>query len=288
MKSVDAMHRVAAIQMVSGSDVAANLATVERLLIDAKNQGAELVVLPEVFALFGAKGQQALGEQEASEAARVRPFIRQQAKQLGLWIVAGTIPLRGDQADRVLASCFVVSDKGVEVARYDKLHLFDVDVGDKQGSYRESDTFKPGDKVVVIDTPFGRLGLAVCYDIRFPEFFRAMFDQGVDIIAVPAAFTLVTGKAHWLPLLRARAIENQCYIIGANQGGDHSPSRRTSGGSVIIDGWGNVLAEADMGEACTLAAINLAELDGHRAAMPIAQHRRFDVVFNQHGSDNSL
>jgi predicted amidohydrolase len=158
------------------------------------------------------------------------------------------------------------------------IHLFYVDVNDAHGSYRESDTFIAGDKVLVIDTPLGRLGVAVCYDIRFQEMFRLMADQAVDLIAVPAAFTLLTGQAHWQALLRARAIENQCYIIGANQGGEHTKNRASSGGSVIIDGWGKVLDEAAMGESIVVADVDLQRLAEQRLAMPVSQHRRFDIV----------
>ncbi len=268
---------VAAIQMVSSNDLEINLAAAERLVEQAASEGAQLVVLPETFAMFSAKAQKALGEQEASADAVIRPFISSLAKRLGIWIVAGTIPVAVERSEQVLSSCFVVDDQGVEQACYNKIHLFDVDVADSKGSYRESDTFLAGNKVVVIDTPFGRLGLAVCYDIRFPEFFRAMFAEGVDIIAVPAAFTLLTGKAHWLPLLQARAIENQCYIIGANQGGEHTPSRSTSGDSVVIDGWGKVLAIKEQGAAVVLANIDINELDKHRQSMPIKQHQRFSI-----------
>jgi deaminated glutathione amidase len=273
--------RVAAIQMVSGSDLHDNLSSAQRLIAQAAEQGANLIVLPETFAQFGSRLQVPLGQQEAFGDGDVRKFISQQAKVHRVWIVAGTIPLAlGVNDDRVVSACFVVNDQGEECARFDKMHLFDVDVADRQGSYRESDTFTAGEHVVVLPTPFGRLGLAVCYDLRFPELFRAMFAEGVDIIAVPAAFTLLTGNAHWQALLRARAIENQCYIVGANQGGKHSKSRITSGGSAIIDGWGNVLAELDSGEGCVVADIDLEQLNAQRQAMPIKQHQRFSVVKN--------
>lgn len=268
---------IAAIQMVSGHDLDANLAAAEQLMVDAARGGAKLLVLPETFALFSGRDQQPLGEQEATDQARVRPFIRQLAQRLGVWIVAGTVPVLMDGESKVRSCSFIVNAQGEEVARYDKLHLFDASVADQQGSYRESDTFNAGQQVVVVDSPFGRLGVAVCYDIRFPEFFRAMFAQRVDIVAVPAAFTLLTGKAHWLPLLRARAIENQCYIVGANQGGEHSASRSTSGGSVIIDGWGTVLAELDMGAGVAVAEMDLTRLQQQRVAMPVAEHQRFTV-----------
>ncbi|MBL4828063.1 MAG: carbon-nitrogen hydrolase family protein [Spongiibacteraceae bacterium] len=271
--------RVAALQMVSGNCLQENLIVAERLIGEAAKEGAKLLVLPETFAQFGTRLQKPLGHEEAFGDSVVRPFVTQQAKRHGVWIVAGSIPLSPMlNSERVLAACYVVDDQGNECARFDKLHLFDVDVGDQQGSYRESDTFIAGEQVVVVPTPFGRLGLAICYDIRFPELFRAMFELGVDIVAVPAAFTLLTGRAHWLALLRARAIENQCYIIGANQGGQHSPSRTTSGESVIIDGWGTVLAQADSGESCVIADVDLKKLQRQRLAMPIKQHQRFSVI----------
>jgi nitrilase len=267
--------RFAVIQMVSGNDLQANLDSAARLIKQAAEQGAQLLVLPETFALFSSRQQAQLGQQETFGEQRIRGFLRQQAKQYGLWIVGGTLPLALDaEESRVLAASFVINERGQEVARYDKIHLFDVEVEDKQGSYRESDTFLAGDHLTVVDTPFGRLGVAVCYDIRFPELFVAMRQQGADIIAVPAAFTRLTGQAHWLPLLKARAIENQCLILGANQGGIHSRSRSTSGGSVIVDSWGQVLAEAGLGETVVLAEADFSAQQKLRSNMPVVQHRQ--------------
>lgn len=270
-------HRVAAVQMVSGNELATNLERARVLIARAAAAGAELVVLPETFALFSARMQRELGEAELNGDQQVRGFLSEMASQHGLWLVGGTLPIADPRSQKAFASTLVFDARGNEVARYDKMHMFDVDVGDAQGSYRESDTFTPGDVVTTVDTPVGRLGLAVCYDIRFPELFRSMVDQGAEIIAVPAAFTLLTGEAHWLPLLKARAIETQCYIVGANQGGQHSRSRSTSGGSVIIDPWGTVLAEAGRGEACVVAETDREKLQKIRRNMPVAGHRRFDV-----------
>lgn len=267
--------RVAAIQMISGNDLTSNLAAAKALIHSAAQSAAQLVVLPETFSLFRASGQLELAQQEASDKAQVLPLLKSLAKHYQLWIVAGSIPVLSDDGSRVYSACIVLDDQGAERARYHKIHLFDADVADQQGSYRESDTFAAGDRVVIADTPWGRLGLAICYDIRFPELFRAMLDQGVDMIAVPAAFTLTTGEAHWLPLLRARAIENQCAVIGANQGGQHSSKRSSSGGSVIIDSWGTVLAEAGRGETVVCADLDLATQQTQRTSMPAAQHRRF-------------
>jgi nitrilase len=261
--------------MVSGDDLESNLASAERLIARAAEQGARLVVLPENFALFSSQLQLEQGLNEAFGAKVIRKFLSQQAKKHRIWLVGGTLPLAPDvAAKQVWSSCFVVDDTGAERVRYDKVHLFDVDVSDGQGAYRESGTFKPGDNVVTVDTPLGRLGVAVCYDLRFPELFRQLFSAGAELVALPSAFTRATGNAHWLPLLRARAIENQCYMLGANQGGQHSAKRATSGGSVIIDSWGKVLAEAAYGEACVIADIDRDELLRQRQAMPIVEHRR--------------
>ena len=265
--------------MVSGKCTDVNLERAACLIKKAVEKGAGLIVLPETFAVFSSSQQVAMGCLESTSDGPLRRFLSEQARQFKVWIVGGTIPITPVQADgsfnpKAYTASLLINDKGEEVARYNKIHLFDVDVADQQGSYRESDTFLPGSDVVVVDTPFGRLGLAVCYDIRFPEFFRAMFAQDVDLIAIPAAFTRATGEAHWLPLLRARAIENQCYIIGANQGGVHG-RRETSGGSVIINGWGEVLSEAKRGEACLVADVDLKTLMEIRKSMPVKQHQRF-------------
>lgn len=244
----------------------------------AAGSGAQLIVLPEVFAMFSSTEQLAVGREEAFGSAPIRTFLSLQAKKHGVWLVGGSIPIAKDHDNKkVFTSSLLINDQGVECARYNKIHLFDVDVADNKGSYRESDTFIPGDEVVVVDTPFGRLGLAICYDLRFPEFFRMMFELGVDIISLPSAFTKKTGDAHWLPLLRARAIENQCFIIAANQGGKHSSRRETSGGSLIVDAWGNVLAQTDSGEAMVVAELDYEQLKEIRQSMPIKQHQRFKI-----------
>lgn len=263
---------VAVIQMVSGKNVAENLQHAERLISEAAEKNARLVVLPETFACFHAAKQLELAEELGRGV--VQDFLSQQAKKHGLWLVGGTLPIVSPLPDKVYAASLLYDDLGQQRACYNKIHLFDVDVDDAQGSYRESDTFAPGNDVVVVETPLGRLGMAVCYDIRFPEFFRKIFEQQADIISVPAAFTKKTGDAHWLALLRARAIENQCYILGANQGGRHG-RRETSGGSVIIDAWGKIKAAADLGEACVVADYEQSEIVKIRQAMPVANHRRF-------------
>lgn len=269
--------RIAALQMVSGADLETNLATAARLIERAAGDGARLAVLPETFALFLGSAQRELGAREADrKLARVRPFLAEQAARHHIWLVGGTLPLTEADDPRPRAACLVLDDSGSEVARYDKVHLFDVEVGDKQGRYCESDTFCPGaPHAVVVSTPVGQLGLAVCYDLRFAELFTRLRMHGAELIAVPSAFTRQTGLAHWLPLLRARAIETQCWLIGANQGGQHTSKRATSGGSVIVDGWGTVRAEVGFGEAVLTADIDLPQLQRWRASMPVMSHRRF-------------
>lgn len=269
--------RVAALQMISGGDIEANLAAAARLIERAAGDGAHLAVLPESFALFLSSAQRELGTREAGrQQARVRPFLAEQAARHGIWLVGGTLPLTEADDPRPRAACLLFDDSGSEVARYDKVHLFDVEVGDAHGRYCESDTFCPGTpRAVVVPTPVGHLGLSVCYDLRFAELFTLLRMAGADLIAVPSAFTRQTGLAHWLPLLRARAIETQCWLIGANQGGWHTSKRSTSGGSAIVDGWGTVRAEVGFGEAVLTADVDLEQLQRWRAAMPVMSHRRF-------------
>lgn len=270
---------VAAIQMVSGYSLELNLAAATHLLEAAARQGVRVAVLPENFALLQAAKMQAQGQRERQETGEIRSFLQQQARRLGLWIVGGSLPIasRPDGTvieDRVRASCFVIDDRGSEVARYDKIHLFDARVGDAQGQYRESDAFEPGDSLVTVDTPVGVLGLAICYDLRFPELFRDLREQGVDWVSLPSAFTYLTGAAHWHALIRARAIENQVYIVAAGQGGHNSERRHTYGHSLIADPWGTVVAELAEGPGLVSADIDLAKLIELRAHMPVWEHRR--------------
>lgn len=268
---------IAALQLCSGPDLAANWRQAEAGLRKAAAAGASLAVLPENFAVFDAAQYRVVAEQLPELLQRLGAL----ARELDIWIVAGTLPAatRPDGSTiadgRVRTACHVIDSDGEVVARYDKIHLFDVEVADAQGSYRESATFEPGDTPVCVNTPVGRLGLTVCYDLRFPELFRRLVDDGADIISVPAAFTYLTGEAHWQVLLRARAIENQIYIVGAAQGGVHSATRRTFGHSQIIDPWGQVLAlqEAD-GPGVITALRNADEQSGLQKRMPVRTHRR--------------
>ncbi|AMR65871.1 carbon-nitrogen hydrolase family protein [Aquipseudomonas alcaligenes] len=268
---------LAVIQMVSQDDVLANLAAARRLLQQAAEAGARLAVLPENFAAMGRRDLAALGRAEAEGQGPILPWLQQIARDLGLWIVAGTIPLPpdGQPGAKAHACSLLIDEHGERAARYDKLHLFDVDVADARGRYRESDDYAFGGRVVVADTPVGRLGLTVCYDLRFPELYSRLRQAGAELISAPAAFTAVTGAAHWQVLTRARAIETQCYVLAAGQGGTHPGGRETFGHSAIIDPWGRVLAEQPQGEAVLLASRDAAEQAAIRQRMPVALHRRF-------------
>jgi len=268
---------LAVIQMVSQDDVLANLAAAHRLLQQAAEAGARLAVLPENFAAMGRRDLAALGRAEAEGQGPILPWLRQSARDLGLWIVAGTIPLPpdGQPSAKAHACSLLIDEHGERAARYDKLHLFDVDVADARGRYRESDDYAFGGRVVVADTPVGRLGLTVCYDLRFPELYSRLREAGAELISAPAAFTAVTGAAHWQVLTRARAIETQCYVLAAGQGGSHPGGRETFGHSAIIDPWGRVLAEQPLGDAVLLASRDATEQAAIRQRMPVALHRRF-------------
>ncbi|MFA7941762.1 carbon-nitrogen hydrolase family protein [Pseudomonas brenneri] len=267
----------AVIQMVSQSDVLANLAQARRLLEQAAAGGAQLAVLPENFAAMGRRDVAELGRAEALGEGPILPWLKLAACDLNLWIVAGTLPLPPlGQPDAKSNACSLLIDaQGKIVARYDKLHLFDVDVADARGRYRESDDYAYGNQVVVADTPVGRLGLTVCYDLRFPELYSELRAAGAELITAPSAFTAVTGAAHWDVLIRARAIETQCYLLAAAQGGVHPGPRETYGHGAIIDPWGRVLAQQDQGEAVLLAERDSNEQASIRARMPVAGHRRF-------------
>jgi predicted amidohydrolase len=268
---------LAAIQLVSQDDVLANLARARRLLEQAAAGGARLAVLPENFAAMGRRDLAALGRREALGEGPILPWLKQAARDLRLWIVAGTIPLPADgQPEAKAHACSLLIDEyGERVARYDKLHLFDVEVADSRGRYRESDDYAHGAQVVVADTPMGRLGLTVCYDLRFPELYGALREAGAELISVPAAFTAVTGAAHWQVLVRARAIETQCYLLAAAQGGCHPGGRETYGHSAIVDPWGRVLAEQAQGEALLLGVRDAVEQVAIRQRMPVTRHKRF-------------
>ena len=266
--------KIAAIQMATGPNVSANLLETERLLAEAAEGGAGLVVLPENFAFMGKRDQDQVSLREADGEGPLQEFLSQMARKYGIWLVGGTIPLTAHDASKVRAACLLFDDRGERVARYDKIHLFDVHLLEADERYVESATIEPGDQVVVVDSPFGRLGLAVCYDIRFPELFRAMQDQGVEVLAVPSSFTAITGKAHWEVLVRARAIENLAYVIAAAQGGYHINGRETHGHSMIVDPWGTVLAQVPRGNGTVSSNLDRDYQATVRRTFPTLQHRR--------------
>jgi predicted amidohydrolase len=271
------MYRVAAIQMASGSNVTANLHEAARLISDTANMGAKLVILPENFALMAMHPTDNVDIREPYGSGPIQEFLSQQAERLGIWLVGGTLPMEAEDPHKIRAACLVFDNTGQEVARYDKMHLFDVTAAPDE-HYCESQTIEAGHDVVVVDTPYGRLGLAVCYDLRFPELFRCMLSQGVELIGVPAAFTAVTGKAHWEVLARARAVENLCYVIAANQGGYHVNGRETHGNSMIIDPWGVVLTRLNRGTGAICADINLEKQANLRRKFPAHEHRTIQCL----------
>ena len=267
------MTTVACIQMASGPAVGANLLEAERLIGMAADRGAELVVLPENFAIMGKEESDKVAVRESDDGGPIQDFLSQQAVKQGVWLVGGTVPMVAKADNKIRAACLLYDDQGVRAARYDKIHLFDVSLVDSEESYAESEAIESGDQAVVVDTPFGKLGLAVCYDLRFPELFRTMLDQGMDIIAMPSAFTAITGKAHWSILVRARAIENLCYVLAAGQGGYHVNGRQTYGHSMIVDPWGQVMNELANGSGLVCADIDLERLNNIRRTFPALEHR---------------
>lgn len=264
----------AVLQMCSSEDVTENLAQAAILIEQAAKQGAKLAVLPEMFAIMGRSSQDKVLLQEIAGQGKIQDFLAEQAKKHQIWLVGGTIPLTTDEATKVRAACCVYNEHGILAARYDKIHLFDVELSAKE-KYNESDTTQAGNEVVVIDTPVGRLGLAVCYDLRFPELFRLMFEKGAEIIAIPAAFTVPTGEAHWELLARSRAVENFCYILGACQGGVHSNGRKTYGHSLIVNPWGVAQIKQDQEPGVLTGEIDLKFLEEKRRAIPIAEHQKY-------------
>lgn len=268
------MSRVAAVQMASGPNVKSNLTEAGRLISQAADAGAELVVLPENFAIMGMKEEDKVRVREKDGSGPIQEFLHDMAVKHRVWIVGGTIPLEASDPSHVRAACLVLGSEGKRQARYDKVHLFDVRIDETNETYNESATIEAGKEAIVVDTPFGRLGLAICYDLRFPELFRRMGDKGIDIIAIPSAFTAITGRAHWETLLRARAIENLSYVIAAAQGGFHVNGRETHGDSMIIDPWGTVLDRLPRGSGVVVADIDLQRVQSTRRSFPALQHRK--------------
>jgi deaminated glutathione amidase len=265
---------MAAVQMTSGDDLRANLTTARMQLELAAARGSRLVVLPENFAFMAADDAARSRIAEADGRGPIQDYLARAARELRIWIVGGTLPIASPDRERPFAACCVWNDMGERVARYDKIHLFDVQVPGSVEAYRESRRTTPGDSPLTLATPFGEMGVAVCYDLRFPELFRVLMARAVSFMALPAAFTVRTGQAHWHTLLRARAIENLCYVIAAAQSGEHPGGRRTYGHSLVVGPWGEILAEAPPGPGVVTAALDAAYLERLRSQFPALGHRR--------------
>lgn len=260
---------VAALQMVSTPDRERNLAEAGRLIADAAASGARLVLLPEYFCFMSHQDTDKLALAEAYRDGPIQRFLAERAKAHGIWVIGGTPPLKAPEPSRVLNTTLVFDPQGREAARYDKIHLFNFEKGDE--SFDEARTIRPGDAVRTFDAPFGRVGLSVCYDLRFPELYRRMGDCAM--IVVPSAFTYTTGRAHWETLLRARAVENQCYVLAAAQGGKHENGRRTWGRSMLVDPWGEIVAVRDEGAGVVAGEIDPARIADVRQSLPAWRHR---------------
>ncbi len=250
-----------------------NVGVAGSLLFEASSAGAVLAVLPENFALMGAREADRLAVAESPGAGPIQDAIAELAQRLSLWIVAGTVPIKGQSAHRIAPASIVFDANGKQVARYDKIHLFDVDIPEKREIYRESATFERGKEPIVVETPAGILGLSVCYDMRFPELYRQLSARGATLLAMPAAFTVPTGLAHWEVLLRARAVENLCYVLAAAQWGMHANGRETYGDAMIVDYWGRVLNRRPAGAGVVLAEVDPVAQAGVRAGFPALTHR---------------
>ncbi|MCG2633729.1 MAG: carbon-nitrogen hydrolase family protein [Gammaproteobacteria bacterium] len=268
------LPRLAAVQMTSGPEVSANLAVAAELIGIAAGQGAKLVVLPENFAFFGARERDKLAVAETEGVGPIQTFLADQAGHHGIWLVGGTLPMAARDG-RIRAASLLFGPDGQQTARYDKIHLFDVAL-DGGEQYRESRHIEPGDEVVVADTALGLglVGMAVCYDLRFPELFRQMVARGARIMVLPSAFTAASGAAHWHLLLRARAVENLCYVVAPDQVGRHANGRDTYGHSLIVDPWGAVLAECSGGPGIVTADFDSDQLAARRRRFPALTHRR--------------
>ena len=267
--------RAAAIQMTSGPDVAQNLEQARQLIEQAAARGARLVALPENFSFMGLKDTDKRAVAEPEGAGPAQDFLAVMSARLKVWIVGGTVPLKAAADGRVAAACLVYDADGRRVGRYDKIHLFDVDIPGRAESYRESANVAPGTRAVLVDTPVGRLGLSVCYDVRFPELYRHLSAAGAQLLTVPSAFTSPTGRAHWEALLRARAIENLAYVIAPAQSGFHPGGRETYGDSMIVDFWGRILQRVPRGTGSAIADIDLSLQSGVRESFPALVHRAF-------------
>lgn len=267
---------VAVADMASTASVEDNLSVVQTLMEEAASQEIQLVVFPENFAFMGVQDADKSSIAEVYNKGPIQEYMQKLAKHYGIWIIAGTLPLK-TTGTRTRSASLVYDDQGICVARYDKIHMFDVQVGAGE-TYRESLTIEPGNEVIIADTPVGKIGLSVCYDLRFPELYRKMAERGAQIFSIPSAFTAVTGRAHWEILLRARAIENLCYVLAPNQGGTHANGRKTWGHGMIIQPWGEIETEITESPALGVGKIALDELLEIRNKFPCLQHQVFNIT----------
>lgn len=263
---------IAAIQMVSTSNLQENLNQVCSLIAKAAQNGAKLIVLPEEFLTLGLTPAKRIDIAETYQQGPIQQRLQKAAQQNNVWLVAGTLPIKTTLQNKIAAACVVFNHKGDFVARYDKIHLFDVNV--EQESYQESDTIQRGEDIVVVDTPLGKMGLSICYDVRFPELYRTLMKKGADFFVVPSAFTVPTGKVHWEVLLKARAIENLCYVIAPNEAGTRANGLKTYGHSLILSPWGEILAQAQDEETVLYAEIDLNSQRQLRSKFPALKHIR--------------
>ncbi len=273
-QSTQTYYRVAAIQMASGPQVDANLQEATRLVALAATTGARIVVLPEYFAIMGMHDTDKVGICEPDGAGQIQDWMADTAAKHGLWLIGAGVPIATTEPRKVRNACLVYDKLGKRVARYDKIHLFSLAIG--QDQFNEARTIEPGNRVEVVASPYGRIGLSICYDLRFPELYRAMGD--VDIIVIPSAFTATTGKAHWEPLIRARAIENMAFVIASAQGGYHVNGRETHGDSMIVDPWGAVLDRLPRGSGVVVAVVNPQYQQTVRKNLPALSHRTLKNV----------
>jgi predicted amidohydrolase len=268
------MPSAAVVQMTSGPSVRENLGHARDLLEKAARRGAALAALPENFPIMGAHDRDKLQVAEVDGDGPIQSWLATTSRELRIWIIGGTIPVRAHEEKKVSAACLVFDDTGKRVARYDKMHLFDVEIPGREESYRESASIAPGSEAVVVPTPIGKIGLAVCYDMRFPELSRQLVAQGAEVLSFPAAFTVPTGQAHWDVLLRARAIENLCYVMAPAQVGKHASGRDTYGNALIVDPWGAVLDRVSAGTGIAMAEIDRTMQKDVRERFPALRHRR--------------
>ena len=273
------MFKVATIQMNSSNQKGENIKNARELVTKAANSGAKLIVLPENFSFMGDSATDKLSVAEALNKGESIDFLKSSARHHKVWLAGGTIPLKTNDPKKVTNTLLLYNDQGEEAGRYDKIHLFDMNINAKE-SYFESNVIKEGTTPVTVKTPLGCLGLTICYDLRFPELYRELIHMGTEIFLVPSAFTYTTGNAHWEVLLRARAIENQAYVVAAAQVGNHPGGRRTFGHSMIIDPWGKVLSEVDQDDGIATAEIDLTKVYEIRKKMPCLTQRRMETTTN--------